>query len=323
MSNQIDGSRILITGGTGSLGQHLTKRLLADFKPKSITIFSRTETKRSNMIANFSDNRIRYISGDVADFVKMVMALRGIDIVIHTAAMKRIEDCEAHPLEADDTNVGGAKNIIRAIKTYDLPVHTVLGISTDKACDPFCLYGQTKLAQEQQFTLANDDVAGTRFMSTRYGNVIGSTGSVIPIWQGQMAKGQPITVTDPIMTRFLISLDQAVDTVLDTIEYGDPGDIFIPKLPAAYIGDMAKIFDCSNVKLIGRKPMEKTHEVLITRVESERTVEKYGYYIITREDKTDPALAGEYSSRDNLISLSELTELFGSCGIIKEVVKAA
>jgi UDP-N-acetylglucosamine 4,6-dehydratase len=276
-------STVLITGGTGSFGQKFTEMMVARYRPKKLIIFSRDELKQHEMRRNFPDepgSSIRYFIGDVRDKERLNRALRGVDVVVHAAALKQVPACEYNPFEAILTNVMGAKNIIDA--AIDQGVQKVMAISTDKAVNPINLYGATKLCAEKLFIDGNSYAGdtGTHFSVTRYGNVVGSRGSVIPVFLDQRKTGE-ITITDPRMTRFWITLDQGVGFVIRSIEEMVGGEIFIPKIPSMNIMDLAKATapDCTE-RYIGIRPGEKIHEVLISQDEALNTVEYDDKYII-------------------------------------------
>jgi len=318
----IDGKRILITGGTGSLGRALVERLLSGKhgNPESITIFSRGEEKQHEMRLAYPSDKLNFIIGDVRDYHAILVAVVNADILIHTAALKHVSACEANPIEARQTNIGGAENIVRAVKEGGARLEVVVGVSTDKACQPVNVYGATKFMQERILIWANRNLNNTRFICVRYGNVIGSTGSVIPIFKKQIWNGGPIRITNPDMTRFLVTFDLAVDTLIEAIETALPGEVYIPsKLPATTIGDIANtLIDYRDIKIvnIGIQPGEKMHEILISNDEMKRTLLRDGYYVITQEKQADSALSSEYNSQDNLISRSKLSELFRKEGLI-------
>ncbi|MEO6334155.1 MAG: polysaccharide biosynthesis protein, partial [Pyrinomonadaceae bacterium] len=253
---QLEGKRILVTGGTGSLGQTLVRRLLSGElgRPAKITVYSRDEAKQHYMRLDYmhrkaatddviyqnSQDLLSFRIGDVRDYPALTAAVRDADIVFHAAALKQVPSCEYFPFEAVQTNIGGAANLVRAIHENDLKVEKVIGISTDKACKPINVMGMTKALQERVLIEANRDRGTTSFMCVRYGNVIASRGSIVPLFVEQVQKGQSVTVTLPEMTRFLLSLDRAVDTVFEALTKGKPGQTFIPKVPAANIVDLAK-----------------------------------------------------------------------------------
>jgi len=262
---------VLITGGTGSFGKKFTEIMLNEYHPKKIIIFSRDELKQHEMRRQFPDtpgSPVRYFIGDIRDKDRLNRAFRGVDIVVHAAALKQVPACEYNPFEAVLTNIIGSKNIIDA--AIDQGVQKVLAISTDKAVNPINLYGATKLCAEKLFISGNaySRENGPFFSCTRYGNVVGSRGSVIPVFLEQQKQGK-ITITDPRMTRFWITLDQGVHFVIRSIEEMHGGEIFIPKIPSMNIMDLAKAIapDCKT-DIIGIRPGEKIHETLISPDES-------------------------------------------------------
>jgi len=330
-----DGKRILITGGTGSLGKVLVRNLLSGKfgKPEQVIVFSRDEAKQHDM-------RLRYLNklaateevifqnyeklltfriGDVRDFHSVSSAVRDVDVIFNAAALKQVPNCEYFPYEAVQTNIVGAENIVRAIKEFDLPVETVVGVSTDKACKPVNVMGMTKAIQERLFIRANLNSKRTRFVCVRYGNVLASRGSVIPYFLSQIKSGGPVTITDPNMTRFLLSLDQAVETVFAAVEGADPGETYIPKVPSAKMTDVADVLigDRKIEKIVtGVRPGEKVHEILVSEEEAHRTFDKGSYLAIspmipeivkTRSSKR--AIGKEFSSADNVMSKAELKTL--------------
>lgn len=325
MKRLIDGKRVTITGGTGSLGTQLVTRLLSgnDGEPESITVFSRDELKQANMKAVYKDDRLRFVIGDMRDADSVKFVMQDTDILFNAAALKRVETCEKFPDEAIATNYIGASNIVKAIRQMRYPVEAVVNVGSDKNCSPINVYGASKFLQECRLMVANYECPSTRFVGVRYGNVMASRGSVIPIWQEQIRQGQAVTITDPNMTRFLISLDQAVDTLLDALQYALPAEIYIPQLPAAKIGLIAETLlngYSNEIKVIGKGQGEKDHEVLITDQEAERTIQKDGYYVITTQRHPRPVLSKQYISCDHLISQDELRQLFVKNGFIGEAI---
>jgi UDP-N-acetylglucosamine 4,6-dehydratase/5-epimerase len=274
---------ILITGGTGSYGRKTTEILLKNYNPKKIIIFSRDELKQYEMSQVFSTEEypcMRYFIGDVRDKERLYRAFSGVDYVIHAAALKQVPAAEYNPFEAVKTNILGAENIINA--AIDQNVKRVIALSTDKACNPVNLYGATKLCSDKLFISGNSYVGRnqTRFAVVRYGNVVGSRGSVIPFFLKQKEKGV-LPITDPLMTRFWITLDQGVEFVLKNLERMVGGEIFVPKIPSMRILDLAKAI-CPNCKteIVGIRPGEKLHEVMISKDDARNTVEFPDYYII-------------------------------------------
>jgi UDP-N-acetylglucosamine 4,6-dehydratase len=276
----LDGKVILVTGGTGSFGRKFARIVLERYDVRKLIVFSRDELKQSEMSREFSSDKVRYFIGDVRDMERMQRAMRGVDVVVHAAAMKQVPACEYNPFEAVKTNVIGAANIIEA--SIDCGVSKVLAISTDKAVNPINLYGATKLCAEKLFVQGNSysGFGGTRFSCARYGNVVGSRGSVVPLFQQQRQDGT-VTVTDERMTRFWITLEQGVAFVLHCIEMMEGGEIFVPKLPSMRILDLAAaIAPESHIKVTGIRPGEKVHEVLISEDEAHHTVELDDLYIV-------------------------------------------
>jgi UDP-N-acetylglucosamine 4,6-dehydratase len=275
---------ILVTGGTGSFGTRVVERLLADHAPRAVRVFSRDELKQSELQRRlWGDKRVRYLIGDVRDPERLVRATRGVDVIIHAAALKQVPVCEYNPFEAVQTNILGAENVVAAAIENDVPL--TMALSTDKAVNPVNLYGATKLCQEKIITQGNayaaDSVA--RFACVRYGNVVGSRGSVVPLFEAQAAAGE-LTITDERMTRFWITLDQAVDFVVDCLGRAGGGEVFVPKAPSMRVVDLAEaIAPHASRKVIGIRPGEKLHEVLLTEEEARHTVEYGGGYVITPE----------------------------------------
>ena len=322
---------ILITGGTGSLGKVLLRRLLKgdQGQPKRIVVFSRDEAKQNDLrleyqhgkastdeviYRNFMDTLVFRI-GDVRDYTAVCSALHGIDIVFNAAALKQVPTCEYFPFEAVQTNIVGPENIVRAIRDLKLPVETVVGVSTDKAVKPVNVMGMTKALQERVFLRANLEVPQTRFVAVRYGNVLASRGSVIPLFHEQIRKGGPLTITHSEMTRFLLSLDEAVDTIFAAVKSGKRGETYIPRVPAARITDLAAVLIGSRpikTAVTGIRPGEKLHEILISEDEAHRTLRRGDYYVVgpilpeLAAEKADGSLQREYSSADDLMSRSEL-----------------
>jgi UDP-glucose 4-epimerase len=334
----LENKRVLVTGGTGSLGQTLVRRLLSGElgRPAKITVYSRDEAKQHYMRLEYmhrstatddviyqnSQDLLSFRIGDVRDYAALTAALRHSDIVFHAAALKQVPSCEYFPFEAVQTNIAGAANLVRAIRENDLPVEKVVGISTDKACKPINVMGMTKALQERVLLEANRDCPRTSFMCVRYGNVIASRGSIVPLFVEQVQKGQAMTVTLPEMTRFLLSLDRAVDTVFEAINKGKPGQTFVPKVPAANIVDLAKAIMGDKdlpINFTGIRPGEKVHEIMVSEEECYRTIEQGDYYVILAvlpelrdESEFVQAMTSEYSSRDNNISIEDLRELLAS-----------
>lgn len=272
---------ILITGGTGSFGKKFAKTMIEKYHPKKMIIFSRDELKQQEMRAGGYDHEsLRYFIGDVRDEARLERSMSGVDFVVHAAALKQVPACEYNPIEAVMTNVNGAKNVIDA--AINCGVERVIALSTDKAVNPINLYGATKLVAEKLFVQANaySGSGGTKFSCVRYGNVVGSRGSVVPLFQKQKESGK-ITITDEKMTRFWITLSQGVDFVVGNLERMHGGEIFIPKIPSMNIMDLAKaVAPGCKVEIIGIRPGEKLHEVLISEDEVRNTIELENRYII-------------------------------------------
>ncbi len=277
----LDGKVILITGGTGSFGKKFVELTLKNYSPKKIIVFSRDEFKQHQMMTSgFDHPAMRYFIGDVRDKDRLCRALDGVDYVIHAAALKQIPACEYNPIEAVKTNVLGAANLIDA--AIERNVKKVLAISTDKAVAPVNLYGATKLCSDKLFVAGNSysGVHVTRFSVVRYGNVIGSRGSVVPLFS-RMARSGTLPVTDTRMTRFWLTLDQGVLFVLKSLERMGGGEIFVPKIPSMNILDLAEALapGCA-ISTVGIRPGEKLHEVLIPPDDARYTVEHDDSFVI-------------------------------------------
>jgi len=273
---------ILITGGTGSFGNKYTQLLLENFKPKKITIFSRDEYKQYLMQQKFNDSCMRYFIGDVRDFNRLNQAMRGVDFVIHAAAMKHVPASEYNPMECVRTNINGSENVIRA--SIENNVKKVIALSTDKAANPINLYGATKLAADKLFVAGNNIAGGheTIFSVVRYGNVVGSRGSVVPLFKRLIEeKSEYLPITHSEMTRFWITLKQGVDFVLKNFQRMQGGEIFVPKIPSVKIVDLADSLDSSiPKKIIGIRPGEKLHEVMCAADDSHLTYDFGDHYVI-------------------------------------------
>lgn len=271
---------VLVTGGTGSFGHHFAETALRHHQPKKLIIFSRDEWKQSEMAHRFNDPRIRFFIGDVRDKERLERAFDGVQIVVHAAALKQIPTAEYNPLEVIRTNILGAANVIDA--AIDRGVERVMALSTDKAANPINLYGASKLCSDKLFIAANAYSGShhTRFSVVRYGNVVGSRGSVIPLFLKMKRTGR-IPITDRRMTRFWITLEQAVRLVLDGLEKMEGGEIFVPKVPSMNIGDLAEAVapECQH-EVIGIRPGEKLHEVMVPVDDARRTIELEDFYVI-------------------------------------------
>src|SRR5574340_1098874 len=281
MTKLFEGKRILVTGGTGSLGQVLTRRLMSGVEgvPESVTVFSRDEAKQHYMRLDFmhkhaatdevifqnSRQRLKFVIGDVRDYNSVIRAAKDADIIFAAAALKQVPSCEYFPWEACRTNIEGAENLVKAIANFNLPVETVMGITTDKACKPVNVMGMTKAIQERVYINGNLRAPQTRFIAARYGNVLASRGSVVPLFLDQIAAGGPVTITTADMTRFLLTLEDAVDTIFAAVRSAEAGETYIPRCPSAKMTDLAAALigdrDIETV-ITGMRPGEKIHEIL-------------------------------------------------------------
>jgi UDP-N-acetylglucosamine 4,6-dehydratase len=272
---------VLVTGGTGSFGRKFVEIMLRDYKPGKMIIFSRDELKQHEMrISGFDHVDLRYFIGDVRDLTRLRRAMQGVDIVVHAAALKQVPACEYNPMEAIKTNVLGSSNVIEA--ALDAGVSKVMALSTDKAVNPINLYGATKLAAEKLFVQSNSYAGGTatRYSSVRYGNVVGSRGSVIPVFLKQRNK-KKLTITDERMTRFWITLDQGISFVIRCIEQMQGGEVFVPKIPSMKVVDIANVIaPDAELEAIGIRAGEKLHEVLIHEDEARVTVELEDMFVV-------------------------------------------
>jgi len=281
--SQLDGASVLITGGTGSLGKSLVEHLLRKTKVRRIAIFSRDELKQQHLRIHFEDDpRLRWFLGDVRDLERLKRGLHGVDYVIHAAALKQVDTAEYNPMEFVKTNVLGSQNVIDA--SIDAGVKRIVALSTDKASSPINLYGATKLTADKLFIAANNySVAyGTTFAVVRYGNVMGSRGSVIPFFQEIAAQGKPLPITDLRMTRFWISIESAVKFVIDSLEMMTGGELYVPKIPSMKIIDLAQaVAPGAKLVEIGMRPGEKLHEEMISADDSRRTIILENRYVVT------------------------------------------
>lgn len=331
----LEGKRILITGGTGSLGQVVVRRLLAGEmgRPARVIVFSRDEAKQHYMRLSYLNHQVAtdeviyrnfqemlsFRIGDVRNYSSVLQAVREADVVVHAAALKQVPTCEYFPAQAVQTNILGAENLVRAVRESDTPVEVVVGISTDKACKPINVMGMTKALMERILIEGNIGSRRARFVGVRYGNVIASRGSVVPLFLEQIAHGGPVTVTMKEMTRFLLSLDRAVDTVFAAIRGALPGELYIPKVPAARMTDLVEVLiNGQDIPVVytGIRPGEKIHEIMVSEEECYRTVERDGYYVICpmlpelgAVPIVSPALDGEYSSANVTLDHAGLREL--------------
>lgn len=326
---------VVITGGTGSLGKVLTRRLLSGDHgtPRKIIIFSRDEAKQHYMRVEYQQKKkvtdeviyhnfeqlLEFRIGDVRDYHSVCSAIKGADVVVNAAALKQVPSCEYFPHEAVDTNIGGAENIVKAIRDGGLEVGTVVCVSTDKACKPVNVMGMSKALQERTFIAANISTPQTRFICVRYGNVLASRGSVVPLFHEQIKNGGPVTITTEDMTRFLLPLERAVDTIYAAIDAAQPGETFVPKVPASRIVDVAQtLIGKRDIEIIvtGIRPGEKVHEIMVSDEEAWRTFDRGDYYAIkpmlpelVKSEETSPPLPKEYSSGDSLLSPDDTRKL--------------
>jgi UDP-N-acetylglucosamine 4,6-dehydratase len=281
--SQLDGASVLITGGTGSLGKSLVEYLLNETKVRRIAIFSRDELKQQHLRIKFRDDqRLRWFLGDVRDLDRLKRAFHGVDYVIHAAALKQVDTGEYNPMEFIKTNVLGSQNVIDA--SIDAGVKRVVALSTDKASSPINLYGATKLTADKLFVAANNYsfTYGTTFSVVRYGNVMGSRGSVIPFFQEIAAQGRPLPITDLRMTRFWISIESAVKFVIESLEIMTGGELYVPRIPSMKIIDLANaVAPGSKLEEIGMRPGEKLHEEMISADDSRRTIILDNRFVVT------------------------------------------
>jgi UDP-N-acetylglucosamine 4,6-dehydratase len=319
----LQGKTVLVTGGTGSFGTKLLEVLLERHEPEAIRVYSRDELKQSELRRRFvdDDDRIRCLIGDVRDLSRLSRAMRGVDVVVHAAALKQVPACEYNPFEAVQTNVVGAENVVSAAIDNDVPL--TIALSSDKAVNPVNLYGATKLCAEKIVTQGNtySGHSAARFASVRYGNVVGSRGSVIPLFKAQAPTGV-LTITDERMTRFWITLQQAVDFVLNSLGRMGGGEIFVPRIPSMRVVDMAQaLAPDAEHRIVGIRPGEKLHEVLLTEDEARHALETESGFVILPEHASwpirpiedgQPLPAGfHYSSdqNDHWLDVDELREM--------------
>lgn len=280
----LNGKNVLITGGTGSFGRGFVKRVLENYSPERLIVFSRDELKQFEMAQDFSPakhNNLRYFIGDVRDKERLYRACKGVDIIVHAAAMKQVPASEYNPTEAIKTNIYGAQNLINV--AADLGVENVVALSTDKAVAPSNLYGATKLASDKLFVAANGFAVGPKYSVVRYGNVLGSRGSVVPFFLKKREEGV-LPITDERMTRFWITLDQGIDMVLHAIEDAEGGEIFVPRIPSMTIVDLAQaVAPGIKTTVVGIRPGEKLHECMIPAEESRNVIRTDTGFIILPE----------------------------------------
>jgi UDP-glucose 4-epimerase len=332
----LEGKSVLVTGGTGSLGKVLVRRILSGElgTPRKIIVLSRDEAKQHEMRLAYLHKRVtteeviyrnfqqvlEFRIGDVRDYHDVCSAVKSADVVINAAALKQVPTCEYFPDQAVLTNCLGSMNIVRAIREHGYAAELVVGVSTDKACKPVNVMGMTKAIQERVFTSANVLIPDTRFICVRYGNVLASRGSVIPLFHEQILNGGPVTITSPEMTRFLLSLDQAVDTVFAAMREGKAGETYVPDVVSATVMNVAKaLIDKREIeiKITEVRPGEKIHEIMVSEEECHRTTKRGNYYVIlpmlpelrSGEGAVTNVLAKEFSSADNIVSLEATRSL--------------
>jgi len=286
---KINDKILLITGGTGSFGNAVLNRFLHTDNFKEIRIFSRDEKKQDDMRIRLNNPKLRFYIGDVRDYNSIEKAMRGVDYVFHAAALKQVPSCEFFPLEAAKTNVFGTQNVIDAAGFNK--VKKIICLSTDKAAYPINAMGISKALMEKVAVAASRNLTDTTVCLTRYGNVMGSRGSVIPLFIDQLKQGNDLTITDPNMTRFLMSLDEAVELVLFAFENGNSGDLFVNKAPASNIGDLAQALKemlnlNNNIKIIGTRHGEKLYETLCTREEMMKAEDLGGFFRIPADNRS-------------------------------------
>jgi len=345
-----EGKSILVIGGTGSLGKVLVRRILADElgKPGKIIVMSRDEAKQQAMRASYMHRKattdeviynnfrqlLEFRIGNVRNYADVCSAVKDADIIINAAALKQVPLCEYFPEQALQTNCLGPVNIVRAIRENGYSVDTVVGISTDKACKPVNVMGMSKAIQERIFVSANVLNLKTRFNCVRYGNVLASRGSVIPLFHEQIKAGGPVTITDASMTRFLLSIDQAVDTIFAVISEGKAGEIYIPIVASATVENIAKALIGPRkikTKIIGIRPGEKMHEILVSEEECHHVIKRRDYYVILPmlpelrnvNEEVPNALDNEFSSADNILDLEGTIELMAKHDLIVPIAELA
>jgi len=345
----LENKRILVTGGTGSMGQTFVRRVLSGElgTPRKVIVFSRDEAKQHDMRMSYQNNRaateeviyrnfmnvLEFRIGDVRSYSDVCSSVKDVDIVVNAAAMKQVPTCEYFPLQAVLTNCIGPSNLVRAIQENDFPVETLIAISTDKACKPINVMGMTKSLQERIVTAANILVPKTRFICVRYGNVLASRGSVIPLFHEQIRCGGPVTITIPEMTRFLLSLNQAVDTVFAALREARPGETFVPNAPSASVLNIVRALIGDRdvgIKTIGIRPGEKIHEIMVSEEEIHHCARRGDYYVIRPmlPELSDPgaaepnALVKEFSSEDNVLDFQGTVALLQANRLMVEDVQA-
>ncbi|MEX0679124.1 MAG: polysaccharide biosynthesis protein [Pirellulales bacterium] len=326
---------MLVTGGTGSMGKVFVRRVLTGElgTPKKVIVLSRDEAKQHAMRISYLKRRaptdeviyrnfanvLEFRIGDIRDYADVCSAVCDADVIVNAAALKQVPSCEYFPLQAALTNCIGPSNIVRAIQQHSFPVETVIGISTDKACKPINAMGMTKALQERIFISANILCRKTRFICVRYGNVLASRGSVVPLFHEQIMAGGPVTVTVPTMTRFLLSIDRAVDTVVAALAGAKRGETYVPIVPSATVINIARALIGSRdipIKIIGIRPGEKTHEIMVSEEECQHVAKRGDYHAILpmlpellESGMELYKMSSELSSADRVISFEETIRL--------------
>jgi UDP-N-acetylglucosamine 4,6-dehydratase len=324
------GKTILITGGTGSWGNELTRQLL-EFDPARIVIYSRSEFNQVTMERRFDDPRLHFMIGDVRDYERLAECTKGVDYIFHLAALKHVPVCEEHPTEAIKTNIAGTKNVINAAKRNG--VRKVIDVSTDKAVDPLNFYGMTKAIGERLIIHANLDASSTQFVCIRAGNVLGTNGSVVPYFVDQVRQTRRIKLTDKRMTRYFLSLPQAIHLLFKAVEASHGGETFVMRMPACRIVDLAEVIaaqishDPVSIDEVGVRPGEKIHEVLVSRYEAPLTREyDSDYFLILpqlhvkglteKHDHLPKVNFAEYTSNDRLLGKPEILKMLTEAGFV-------
>ena len=345
-----EGKSILVIGGTGSLGKVLVRRILTDElgKPGKVIVMSRDEAKQQAMRVSYMHRKattdeviynnfrqlLEFRIGNVRNYVDVCSAVKDADFIINAAALKQVPLCEYFPEQALQTNCLGPVNIVRAIRENGYSVETVIGISTDKACKPVNVMGMSKAIQERIFVSANVLNLKTRFNCVRYGNVLASRGSVIPLFHEQIKAGGAVTITDASMTRFLLSIDQAVDTIFAVISEGKAGEIYVPIVASATVENIAKALIGSRkieTEIIGIRPGEKMHEILVSEEECHHVIKRGDYYVILpmlpelrNVNREEPSpLDNEFSSADNILDLEGTIELMAKHDLTVPIAELA
>ncbi|HXH61708.1 MAG TPA: polysaccharide biosynthesis protein [Fimbriimonadaceae bacterium] len=344
----LDNKHVMVTGGTGSLGKTVVRRLLTGEMgvPRRITIFSRDEGKQHQMRVDYqnmgestheviyhrSQEVLNFVIGNVREYESVCRVIQDVDVIVNASALKQVPTCELFPDEAVKTNVLGAQNIVRAIRDTKAPVQQLIGISTDKACKPINVMGMSKAIMERIFIQANIECPNTQFNLVRYGNVIASRGSVVPLFQQQIANGGPVTITTRDMTRFLLSLDRAVDTVFEAMRTGRRGETYVPFVESARIVDVATaLIDGRDVPVLvtGIRPGEKIHEIMVSEEERYRTIQRGDYYVIQPmlqeldPELPDVPLESEYSSQEVTLDVPAIKQMLASIEAGRPLLRVA